>query len=53
MNIAKRLARKLPATDRARPAQIYFQRRAQERLRQVRLTDMFCGTPARQEKLDA
>lgn len=52
MNIAKRLARKLPATDPARPAQLHLQQRALERIRKNRQTDLSSVQPMRQGKLD-
>lgn len=52
MNIAKRLARKLPATDPARPAQLHLQRQALERIRKKRQTDCSSGLPMRQGRLE-
>ena len=53
MNIAKRLARKLPATDPARPAQLHLQQRSLERIRENRQADSSSGLPMRQQKPDA
>ncbi len=52
MNIAKRLAQKLPATDPGRPAQVHFHRRALERIRKKQQTDCSSGLPMRQGRLE-